>query len=339
MGFTVAVIGATDNVGREILQTLAERKFPADSVVALGTDRAVGHEVSYGEDDVLKVQDAARFDFSTIDIAFSSSDPKLSALHSPRAATSGCVVIDMSGHYATDPEIPLVVPEVNGAALAGYKQRYIVANPGGGAIQLALALKPLHDRFTVRRAVVATYQAVSGAGKEAMDELFTQTRAIFVNDPVAKSVLPKQIAFNVIPHIDRNLDDGYTHEEWRLNVETRKILDPKIKVTATCVRVPVFIGDSAAVTIETEESITAEDALEVLRAAPGLSVLDQRAGEGYITPVEVAGENPVFVSRIREDITVENGLAFWSVADNLRKGAALNAVQIAEILASDHLEE
>ncbi|CAO3417651.1 aspartate-semialdehyde dehydrogenase [Azospirillum doebereinerae] len=339
MGYTVAVIGATDNVGREILQTLAERNFPADQVIALGTDRAVGHEVSYGEDDVLKVLDVAKFDFSTVDVAFSPVDPKLTALHAPRAATSGCVVVDMSGHFALDPEVPLVVPEVNAAALAGYKQRYIVANPTGSTIQLTLALKPLHERFTVTRAVVSTYQAVSSEGKEAMDELFTQTRAIFVNDPVVKSVFPKQVAFNVIPQIDRFLDDGYTNEEWRLNVETKKVLDPKIKVTATCVRVPVFIGDAEAVHIETERPVTAEEALEILRAAPGVSVLDQRAAEGYITPVEVAGENPVFVSRIREDITVENGLAFWCVADNLRKGAALNAVQIAEILVRDYLEE
>ncbi len=339
MGFTVAVIGATDNVGREILQTLAERNFPADTVVALGTDRAIGHEVSYGEDDVLKVLDVAKFDFSTIDIAFSSADPKLAALYTPRAATAGCVVIDMSGHYAMDAEVPLIVPEVNAQDIAGYKQRYILANPCGATIQLVLALKPLHDRFTVRRAVVSTYQAVSSEGKDAMDELFTQTRAIFVADPVAKSVFPKQIAFNVIPHIDRFLDDGYTNEEWRMNVETKKILDPKIKVTATCVRVPVFIGDSEAIHIETEQAITAEDATEVLRAAPGVSVLDHRATDGYITPVEVAGENPVFISRIREDITVENGLAFWCVADNLRKGAALNAVQIAEALVRDHLDD
>ncbi len=335
MGYTVAVIGATGNIGREILQTLAERKFPADQVVALGTDRTIGHEVSYGEDDVLKVQDLAKFDFSTIDIAFSSPDAKLSALWVPRAAAAGCVVIDSSAHFAMDPEVPLVVPEVNPQALAGYKQRYIVANPGGATIQLVMALKPLHDRFRVRRAVVSTYQSVSTVGKEAMDELFTQTRAIFVNDPVVKSVFAKQIAFNVIPQIDGFLDDGYSAEEWRINAETRKILDPKIKVTATCARVPVFIGDAEAVHVETEEAITAEEALEVLRAAPGVSVLDQRANEGYITPVEVAGENPVFISRLREDITVENGLAFWSVADNLRKGAALNAVQIAELVAAE----
>lgn len=339
MGYTVAVIGATGNIGREILQTLAERKFPADQVIALGTDRTIGHEVSYGEDDILKVQDLAKFDFSTVDIAFSSPDAKISAVYSPRAAAVGCVVIDSSAHFSMDPEVPLVVPEVNPQAVAGYKQRYIVANPSGATIQMVMALKPLHDRFKIRRVVVSTYQAVSSGGKEAMDELFVQTRAIFVNDAVVKNVFPRQIAFNVIPHIDGFLDDGYTNEEWRMNVETKKILDPKIKVTATCVRVPVFIGDSEAIHIETDEPITAEDALEVLRSAPGVSVLDQRASEGYITPVDVAGENPVFISRIREDITVENGLAFWCVADNLRKGAALNAVQIAEILARDYLEE
>jgi aspartate-semialdehyde dehydrogenase len=340
MGYTVAVIGATGNVGREILNTLAERKFPADAVIALGTDRAVGHEVSYGDDGVLKVQDLAKFDFSTVDIAFMAVDAKLVAAHASRAATSGCVVIDTGPTFRMDPDVPLVVPEVNPQALAGYKQRYIVAAPSSATIQLVIALKPLHDRYTVRRAVVSTYQAVSGEGKDAMDELFTQTRAIFVNDPVVKSAFPKQIAFNVIPQIDGFLDDGSTNAEWMLNVETRKILDPKIKIAATCVRAPVFIGDAASVHVETERDISAEDALEVLRAAPGLSVLDKPGTpEGYITPVEVAGENPVFISRIRDDVTVENGLAFWSVADNLRKGAALNAVQIAEILARDYLEE
>ncbi len=340
MGYTVAVVGATGNVGREILNTLAERTFPADRVVALGTDRAVGHEVSYGDDRVLRVEDLGRFDFSTIDIAFFAVDPRLVAAHATRAATAGCVVIDTGPSFRLDPEVPLVVPEVNPQAIADYKQRYTIATPSPAAVQLALALKPLHDRFTVRRAVVSTYQAVSGEGKEAMDELFTQTRAIFVNDPVSKSVLPKQIAFNVIPQIDGFLDDGATNAEWALNAEIKKLVDPKIKVAATCVRVPVFIGDAASVHVETEQEIGADEALEALRGAAGLSILDKRGtAEGYITPVEVAGENPVFISRVRDDSTVENGVAFWSVADNLRKGAALNAVQIAEILARDYLEE
>lgn len=338
MGYTVAVVGATGNVGREILQTLADRNFPADEVIALASERSIGQEVSYGEDDILKVEDLAKFDFSGVDIVLSSPGAKVSAIHTPRAAAAGAVVIDNTSQFRIDPDVPLVVPEVNPQAIAGYRKRNIIANPNCSTIQMVVALKPLHDRFRIRRVVVSTYQSVSGAGKEAMDELFNQTRAIYVNDPVEKSVFTKQIAFNVIPHIDSFMDDGYTKEEWKMTVETKKILDPKIKVTATCVRVPVFIGHSEAINIETEEPITAEEAREVLRAAPGVTVIDHRANEGYVSPVEVAGDDPVFISRIREDFTVENGLSFWCVSDNLRKGAALNAVQIAELLARDYLE-
>lgn len=339
MGYTVAVIGATGNVGREILQTLAERKFPADKVIALASDKSIGQEVSYGEDDILKVLDLNKFDFNGVDIVLSSPGAKVSAVHVPRAVAAGCVVIDDSSHFRMDPDVPLVVPEVNPHALAGFRKRFIVANPNGATIQMVMALKPLHERFTIRRVVVSTYQSVSDAGKEAMDELFTQTRAIFVNDPIAKSVFPKQIAFNVIPHIDTFMEDGSTREEWKMMVETKKILDPKMKVAATCVRVPTFIGHALSINIETEEPVTAEEARNILRASPGLSVIDQQSGEGYITPVEVAGDDSVYISRIREDISVENGLSLWCVADNLRKGAALNAVQIAELLVRDYLVE
>ncbi|WP_372397422.1 aspartate-semialdehyde dehydrogenase [Azospirillum sp. HJ39] len=339
MGYTVAVIGATGNVGREILQTLAERKFPADKVIALASDKSIGQEVSYGEDDILKVLDLNKFDFNGVDIVLSSPGAKVSAVHVPRAVAAGCVVIDNTSHFRMDPDVPLVVPEVNPQALAGFRKRNIVANPNGATIQMVMALKPLHERFTIRRVVVSTYQSVSGAGKEAMDELFTQTRAIFVNDPIAKSVFPKQIAFNVIPHIDTFMEDGSTREEWKMMVETKKILDPKMKVAATCVRVPTFIGHALSINIETEEPVTAEEARNILRASPGLSVIDQQSGEGYITPVEVAGDDSVYISRIREDISVENGLSLWCVADNLRKGSALNAVQIAELLVRDYLVE
>lgn len=339
MGYTVAVVGATGNVGREMLATLADRKFPADTVIALASENSTGKEVSYGEDAVLKVQDLTKFDFTGVDIVLSSPGAKASALHSPRAAAAGAVVIDSTPHFRMDPDVPLVVPEVNPEAIAGYRKKGIIANPSSATIQMVMALKPLHDRFRIRRVVVSTYQAVSGAGKEGMDELFSQTRAIYVNDPVQKSAFTKQIAFNVIPHIDAFMEDGTTKEEWAMNVETKKILDPRIKVSATCVRVPVFIGHSEAITIETEEPITAEEARQILRKAPGVQVIDQRDNEGYITPAEVAGDDAVFVSRIREDYTVDNGLSFWCAADNLRKGAALNAVQIAERLVKDYRPE
>jgi aspartate-semialdehyde dehydrogenase len=337
MGYRVAVVGATGNVGREMLTVLAEREFPADEVVALASEKSIGKEVSFGEDDILPVQDLSRFDFKGVDIALFSPGAKVSAQFAPKAAAAGCVVIDNTSQFRMDPDVPLVVPEVNPGALAGHSRRNIVANPNCSTIQMVVALKPLHDRARIRRVVVSTYQSVSGAGREAMDELFTQTRGIYVNDPVVKERFTKQIAFNVIPHIDTFMEDGATREEWKMVAETKKILDPAIRVAATCVRVPVFIGHSLSINVEFEDPISAEEARDLLRDAPGVSVVDHRADEGYVTPVEVAGDDLVFVSRIREDYTVENGLQLWVVADNLRKGAALNAVQIAELLARDHL--
>jgi aspartate-semialdehyde dehydrogenase len=338
MGYKVAVIGATGNVGREMLSVLAERKFPVDDVAALASARSVGKEVSFGEDDILKVEALETFDFRGFDIALSSPGARVSAVHSPRAAKAGCVVIDNTSHFRMEPDVPLVVPEVNRGAIAGYARRNIIANPNCSTIPLVVALKPLHDLARIRRVVVATYQSVSGAGREGMDELFAQTRAIYVNDPVQKEKFTKQIAFNVIPHIDVFMDDGSTKEEWKMVVETKKILDPRIRLTASCVRVPVFIGHSEAVNVEFEQPISAEAARAALRRAPGVSVVDHRADEGYVTPVEAAGEDNVYVSRLREDPTVDNGLSFWVVADNLRKGAALNAVQIAEALVEDHIK-
>lgn len=335
MGYRVAVIGATGNVGREMLSILAEREFPVDEVVALASERSVGRQVSFGEDDVLDVQDLARFDFKGIDIVLSSPGAKVSAVHGPRAAKAGAVVIDNTSQFRMDPDVPLVVPEVNPQAIAGFRRKGIIANPNCSTIQMVVALKPLHELAKIRRVVVSTYQSVSGAGKEAMDELFNQTRAVYVNDPIVKERFTKQIAFNVIPHIDVFMDDGSTKEEWKMVAETKKILDPAIKVVSHCVRVPVFIGHSEMVNIECENPISAEEARAALKRAPGISVVDHRANEGYVTPVECAGEDLVYVSRIREDSTVENGLSFWVVADNLRKGAALNAVQIAEVLVKD----
>jgi len=339
MGFKVAVVGATGNVGREMLQILAERKFPADEVVALASSRSVGAEVSFGPDKVLKVRDLATYDFKGVDIVLSSPGAKVSAEHSPRAAKAGAVVIDNTSYFRMDPDVPLVVPEVNADAIAGFTKKGIIANPNCSTIQMVVALKPLHDLATIQRVVVATYQSVSGAGKEAMDELFNQTRAIYVNDPMVKERFTKQIAFNVIPHIDVFMDDGSTKEEWKMVAETKKILDPKIKVSASCVRVPVFIGHAEAVNLEFARPITVEQARAALKKAPGVTVIDYRQDEGYVTPQECAGEDPVYVSRIREDPTVENGLNIWVVADNLRKGAALNTVQIAEVLAERYLKQ
>ncbi|MCK5623694.1 MAG: aspartate-semialdehyde dehydrogenase [Alphaproteobacteria bacterium] len=339
MGYKVAVVGATGNVGQGLLQIMAEREFPADEVVALASERSIGREVSYGEDEVLKVQDLAAFDFKGTDIVLSSPGAKVSAEYSPKAAKAGAVVIDNTSHYRMDPDVPLVVPEVNPDAIAGFTKKGIIANPNCSTIQMVTALKPLHDLAGIKRVVVATYQSVSGGGREAMDELFNQTRAIYVNDPVEKHKFTKQIAFNVIPHIDVFMDDGSTKEEWKMVVETKKILDPKIKVTATCVRVPVFIGHAEAVNIEFERPVSAEEAREALKKAPGITVIDHRHDEGYVTPEECAGEDPVYVSRIREDPTVENGLNIWIVADNLRKGAALNTVQIAEVLVERFMKK
>jgi aspartate-semialdehyde dehydrogenase len=339
MGYKVAVVGATGNVGREMLVTLAERSFPADDVVALASSKSIGKKVSFGETKTLTVKDVAAFDFAGTDIALFSAGGKVAEIHGPRAAKAGCVVIDNSSFWRMDPDVPLIVPEVNPQALAGYAKRNIIANPNCSTIQMVVALKPLHDIAKIKRVVVSTYQSTSGAGKEAMDELFTQTRGVFVNDPIKKEKFTKQIAFNVIPHIDVFLDDGSTKEEWKMVVETKKILDPNILVTATCVRVPVFISHAEAVTIEFENPISVEQARSALRNAPGVAVVDQRADEGYVTPVETTGEDLVYVSRIRDDATVENGLSLWIVADNLRKGAALNAVQIAEELVKTHLRK
>jgi aspartate-semialdehyde dehydrogenase len=339
MGYKVAVVGATGNVGREMLQTLAERAFPADEVVALASERSVGREVSFGEDRILKVRSLADYDFTGTDIALFSPGSKVSAEFAPKAAAAGCIVIDNTSRFRMDPDVPLIVPEVNPEAAAGYTKRNIIANPNCSTIQMVVALKPLHDAFGIKRVVVATYQSVSGAGKDAMDELFTQTRAVYVNDPIEAKRFTKQIAFNVIPHIDVFMDDGSTKEEWKMMVETKKILDPKIKVSATCVRVPVFISHSEAVNIEFAREVSAKQAREVLRDAPGVVVIDHRADAGYVTPEEAAGEDAVYVSRIREDATVENGLNIWVVSDNLRKGAALNTVQIAELLDREYLKK
>ena len=338
MGYKVAVVGATGNVGRELLNTLWERQFPADEVVALASSRSAGTTVSFGEDEELKVQNLASYDFKGIDIVLSSPGAKVSAEHSPRAAKAGAVVIDNTSHFRMDPDVPLVVPEVNRDAIAAYTRRNIIANPNCSTIQMVVALKPLHDLAGITRVVVATYQSTSGSGRDAMDELFNQTKAIYVNDPIVKENFTKQIAFNVIPHCDVFMEDGATKEEWKMMVETKKILDPAIKLTATCVRVPVFIGHGEAINLEFEASISVEEARAALREAPGVTVIDHRADEGYVTPVEAAGDDAVFVSRLREDPTVENGLSLWVVSDNLRKGAALNAVQIAEALIEDYLE-
>jgi aspartate-semialdehyde dehydrogenase len=339
MGYRIAVVGATGNVGREILQILAEREFPVDEVIALASSRSIGSEVSFGEDETLKVGDLDTFDFKNIDIALFSPGAKVSAVHAPRAAKAGAVVIDNTSHFRMDPDVPLVVPEVNPEAIARYTKRNIIANPNCSTIQMVMALAPLHRIATIKRIVVATYQSVSGAGKEAMDELFNQTRAIYVNDAIKPEQFPKRIAFNVIPHIDTFMEDGATKEEWKMVVETRKILDPDIAVTATCVRVPVFIGHAEAVNVEFEHAISVEQARAALKTAPGISVVDHRVDGGYVTPQECAGEDMVFVSRLRADRTVAHGLNLWIVGDNLRKGAALNAVQIAEVLARDYLAQ
>jgi len=336
MGYKVAVVGATGNVGRELLNMISEREFPADEVVALASSRSAGTRVSLGEDDILTVQDLATYDFKGVDIVLSSPGASVSAEHSPRAAKAGAIVIDNTSHFRMDPDVPLVVPEVNPEAITQHTKKGIIANPNCSTIQMVVALKPLHELATIQRVVVSTYQSVSGGGKEAMDELFNQTRGIFVNDPIEKhkSMFTKQIAFNVIPHIDKFMDDGSTKEEWKMVVETKKILDPAIKVHATCVRAPVFIGHAEAVNIECEREIDEDKARKALRSAPGITVVDHRQDEGYVTPAECAGEDPVFVSRIRTDPTVDNGLSMWIVADNLRKGAALNTIQIAEELIS-----
>jgi aspartate-semialdehyde dehydrogenase len=338
MGYKVAVIGATGNVGREMLNILAEREFPADEVFAIASRRSMGVEVSYG-DKRLKCQDLEQFDFRGVDFALMSAGSAVSKEWAPRIGAQGCVVIDNSSCWRYDPDVPLIVPEVNADAVVGFTKKNIVANPNCSTAQLVVVLKPLHDRAKIKRVVVATYQSVSGAGKEAMDELWDQTKGIFVTQPSEPKTFTKQIAFNVIPHIDVFMEDGQTKEEWKMAVETKKILDPKIKLTATCVRVPVFVGHSEAVNVEFEEPITAAEARKVLREAPGVLVVDKREPGGYVTPIECVGDYATFVSRIREDQTLDNGLSFWVVSDNLRKGAALNTVQIAETIINRNLLE
>ena len=337
MAYKVAVVGATGNVGREMLNVLAERDFPVSEVHAVASARTAGNEVSFGEDHVLKVQDLEKYDFKSVDFALFSPGAKVSAVHAPRAAKAGAVVIDNTSYFRMDKDVPLVVPEVNPQAIALHTKKGIIANPNCSTIQMVVALKPLHDLARIKRIVVATYQSVSGAGRAAMDELFAQTRGIYVNDPPKPELFTKQIAFNVIPHIDIFMDDGSTKEEWKMVVETKKILDPDIAVQATCVRVPVFIGHAESVVIECVKPIDEDAAREALQNAPGVVLIDHRANEGYVTPAEAAGEDAVYVSRIRKDVTVPHGLSLWVVADNLRKGAALNAVQIAEVLTRDYL--
>ena len=340
MGYRVAVVGATGNVGREMLAILAEREFPFDEIAAVASPRSQGTEIDIGESGRrVKCQNIENFDFSGWDIALFAAGSGPAKTYAPKAAAAGCVVIDNSSLYRMDPDVPLIVPEVNGDAIDGYKAKNIIANPNCSTAQMVVALKPLHDAATITRVNVATYQSVSGSGKGGMDELFEQSRAIFVGDTVTPNVYPRQIAFNVIPHIDVFLDDGSTKEEWKMVAETKKILDPKVKVMATCVRVPVFVGHSEALHVEFANEISAKQAKNILREAPGCMLIDKHEDGGYITPIECVGEYATFISRVREDPTVENGLALWCVSDNLRKGAALNAVQIAELLGQRHLKK
>jgi len=340
MGYRVVVAGATGNVGREMLNILAEREFPIDEIAVLASARSQGDIIDFGETGKkLKIQNIEHFDWTGWDMALFAIGSDATAIYAPIAAAAGCTVIDNSSLYRMDPDVPLIVPEVNPEAIDGYRKRNIIANPNCSTAQMVVALKPLHDAAKITRVVVATYQSVSGAGKAGMDELFEQSRNIFVGDQAEPKKFTKQIAFNVIPHIDKFLDDGYTKEEWKMVVETKKILDPKIKVTATCVRVPVFVGHSEAINIEFENEISAKQAQSILREAPGVMLVDKREDGGYVTPVECVGEYATFISRVREDPTVDNGLALWCVSDNLRKGAALNAVQIAELLGRRHLKK
>ncbi len=340
MGYRVAIVGATGNVGREMMQVLSEREFPVDEVAAVASSRSHNLQVEYGDTGkMLKCQNIEHFDWAGWDIALFAAGSGPAKEYAPKAAAAGCVVIDNSSLYRMDPDVPLIVPEVNPQAIHGYSKRNIIANPNCSTAQLVVALKPLHDVARIKRVVVATYQSVSGAGKAGMDELFQQSRAIFVGDPVETVEFTKQIAFNVIPHIDSFLDDGSTKEEWKMVVETKKILDPKIKLTATCVRVPVFVGHSESVNIEFEQEMTAEQAQDILREAPGIMLIDKREDGGYVTPVEAAGDSATYISRVREDPTVEFGINLWCVSDNLRKGAALNAVQIAELLGRECLKK
>ena len=341
MGYRVVVVGATGNVGREMLNILAEREFPADEIAACASSRSQGIEIEYGDTGrMIKCQNVEHFDFAGWDIALFAAGSAPTKEHAPRAAAAGCVVIDNSSLYRMDPDVPLIVPEVNPDAIDGYKARNIIANPNCSTAQLVVALKPLHDRAKIKRVVVSTYQSVSGAGKEGIDELWDQTKGMYVpGQEVAPKKFSKQIAFNVIPHIDVFLDDGSTKEEWKMVAETKKILDPSIKVTATCVRVPVFVGHSESINIEFEEFLDEHEARDILREAPGIMVIDKREPGGYITPIECVGDYATYISRIRQDSTIDNGINLWCVSDNLRKGAALNAVQIAEVLGNRVLKK
>jgi aspartate-semialdehyde dehydrogenase len=345
MGYRVVVAGATGNVGREMLNILAEREFPIDEIAAIASSRSQGDIIEFGETGkTLKVQNIEHFDFAGWDIALFAAGSGPAKIYAPKAASQGCVVIDNSSLFRMDHDVPLIVPEVNPEAIDGYKKRMIIANPNCSTAQMVVALKPLHDAAIIKRIVVSTYQSVSGAGKDGMDELFTQSRAIFVGDEPVNEKFTKRIAFNVIPHIDSFLGsdsgmDGYTKEEWKMTVETRKILDPDIEVTATCVRVPVFVGHSEAINVEFEMPLSVAKAQSLLREAPGIMLVDKREDGGYVTPIECVGDYATFVSRVRKDPTVEHGLALWCVSDNLRKGAALNAVQIAELLGRRHLKK
>ncbi|MDQ1230424.1 aspartate-semialdehyde dehydrogenase [Sphingomonas sp. SORGH_AS_0879] len=340
MGYRVVVAGASGNVGREMLNILAEREFPIDELAVVASSRSQGDQIEYGETGkMLTIKNIEHFDPAGWDIALFAIGSDATKIYAPKFAAAGCVVIDNSSLYRMDPDVPLIVPEVNPDAIDGYKARNIIANPNCSTAQMVVALKPLHDKATIKRVVAATYQSVSGAGKAGMDELFEQSRNIFVGDPAEPKKFTKQIAFNVIPHIDSFLDDGSTKEEWKMVAETKKILDPKVKVTATCVRVPVFVGHSEALNIEFENEISAQEAQDILREAPGVMLVDKREDGGYVTPVECVGDFATFISRVREDSTVDNGLSLWCVSDNLRKGAALNAVQIAELLGRRHLKK
>jgi len=345
MGYKIVVVGATGSVGREMLNILAERQFPLDDIAAVASSRSVGDKVEFGETGrEIKVQNLEHFDFTGWDIALFAAGSGPAKIYAPKAASQGCVVIDNSSLFRMDHDVPLIVPEVNPEAIDSYKKRMIIANPNCSTAQMVVALKPLHDAAIIKRIVVSTYQSVSGAGKDGMDELFTQSRAIFVGDEPVNEKFTKRIAFNVIPHIDSFLGpdsgmDGYTKEEWKMTVETRKILDPDIEVTATCVRVPVFVGHSEAINVEFEMPLSVAKAQSLLREAPGIMLVDKREDGGYVTPVECVGDYATFVSRVRKDPTVEHGLALWCVSDNLRKGAALNAVQIAELLGRRHLKK
>ena len=339
MGYNIVIVGATGNVGREMLNILSEREFPVDKIAVLASRKSIGTEITFS-DNILKTQDLETFDFSSWDIALFAIGSEATKIFAPKAAKTGCIVIDNSSLYRYDPDVPLIVPEVNPEAIFGYTKKNIIANPNCSTAQMVVALKPLHDRARIKRVVVSTYQSVSGSGKEAIDELWNQTKGIYVpGQEVAPKVYPKQIAFNVIPHIDKFMEDGTTKEEWKMVAETKKIIDKSIKVTATCVRVPVFVGHSEAVNIEFEEFLDEDEARNILREAPGIFVVDKRDNGGYITPIECVGEFATYISRIRQDSTIENGLNLWCVSDNLRKGAALNAVQIAEVLGQKVLKK